>query len=229
MSNQFGPDYYAGHASALGWDASHTPDKVKLQVLRDSVVGDTILDLACGPGVYAAALADGKRRIIGMDFSRALLRSGSELTGWLPVAASGLAVPLRESSVDTTCVLSVLEHVDDAAMMREVARVTRRRLIVQVPLREPRLMAEAGVLFSHWSDRSHLRTYTEDQLRDLFAGAGWRMTSFIPAYRRDLQELYVRGLAVPEVVRNTVRALLKPFKHLGAQPAAEAFAIAEPR
>src|SRR5688572_13058530 len=100
MSTPFGPEYYAGHAGKLGWDAEHTPDSVKLKLLRESVVGDTILDLACGPGVYAAALADGTRRIIGMDFSRALLKSGRESSGWLPVAASGLDIPLRESSVD---------------------------------------------------------------------------------------------------------------------------------
>jgi hypothetical protein len=85
-----------------------------------------------------------------------------------------------------------------------------------------------GLLFSHWSDRSHLRTYTEDSLRALARGAGWRVSLYQPAYRRDLQELFVRGLQAPEFVRNAVRAALKPFRSLGTMPAAEAFAVLEP-
>lgn len=225
----FGPGYYAGRAAELGWGPEHAPDAFKLGVLREHVRGDIVLDVACGPGVYAAALARDGRRVIGLDFSRELLRAGRahHRAGWLPAAASGDRLPLRDRSVDTTCLLSVLEHVDDAALLAEASRVTRGRILIQVPLAEPALLAEAGLLFSHWSDRSHLRTYTEASLRGLITGAGWRMTGFVPAYPRDLQELFVRGLRAPEVVRNAVRAFLKPLRGRGSRPAAEAFAVAE--
>lgn len=224
---EFGPHYYAASAGRFGWDADHVPNLFKLEFLQRHVSGDVVLDLACGPGVYASSLARRGRRVIGMDFSRELLRRRAK-GDWLAAAASALAVPLRDRSVDCACLLSVLEHVDDVAMLRETIRVTRARIIIQVPLSEPSVMTDAGVLFSHWSDRSHLRTYTEASLRTLVTGAGWRMTSFVPAYHRDLQELFVRGLAAPEFVRNAVRAMLKPIRSLGARPAAEAFAIAEP-
>lgn len=227
MSDTFGPDYYAGNAERLGWDAGQAPDRFKLEFLEGALTGSLVVDLACGPGVYAAAMARSGRRVIGVDFSRELLKRGRRDT-WRPVNASALAVPLRDCSVDCTCLLSVLEHVDDAALLREAARITRERIVIQVPLSEPRLLADAGLLFSHWSDRSHLRTYTEDTLRALIAGAGWRMSSFVPAYPRDLQEVFVRGLAAPEVVRNAVRAMLKPLRSLGSRPPAEAFAIAVP-
>lgn len=226
----FGPEYYAARADELGWGAAHTPDPTKLAFLRQHAGGGVIADIACGPGVYAAALSREGRRVIGIDFSAALLRSGrASHQGWLPVAASGLRLPLREKSVDCACLLSVLEHVDDRAMLAEAARVARRRIVVQVPLSEPPVMLEAGVLFSHWSDRSHLRTYTEDMLRRLAEGCGWRLTLVEPAYRRDLQELFVRSLRAPELVRHAVRGLLKPFRRLGASPFAEAFAVMEPR
>jgi len=224
----YGPDYYARSADELGWGAGHRPDAFKLEVLRRHVVGARIADVACGPGVYAAALAGDGRQIVGVDFSAALLKQGRR-PGWLPVAASGMSLPLRDGWADTTCLLSVLEHVDDAALLREATRVTSRRLVIQVPLEEPRLLAESGLLFSHWSDRSHLRTYSRPSLEQLLSNAGWRMAEFIPAYPRDLQEAFVRGIEAPEVVRNAVRALLKPLRGLSPRPAAEAFVVAEPR
>jgi len=229
-NDDFGPAYYARRADALGWGAAHAPDPEKLAFLRAHAIGERVLDIACGPGVYAAALATAQRRVIGLDFSAALLRSGrAHHREWWPVAASGMRLPLRDKAADCACLLSVLEHVDDAALLAETVRVTRRRIIVQVPLAEPPLLEQMGLLFSHWSDRSHLRTYSEDSLRALAAQAGWRVTVYQPAYHRDLQELFVRGLRAPDVVRNALRAALKPLRPLGTMPAAEAFAVLEPR
>lgn len=225
--SEFDAAYYAAHADALGWGPAHTPDAVKLAFLDSRALPGTVLDLACGPGVYAAALARGDRRVVGVDLSRDLLRRGRK-PGWHAVAASGLALPFAQRAFDTTLLLSVLEHVDDRRMLAEAARVTRRRIVIQVPLAEPALLAESGLLFSHWSDRSHLRLYDQRSLGELVASAGWRMTEFVPAYPRDLQEAYVRGLAVPEIVRQLVRLALKPLRGRSPRPPAEAFAVAEP-
>lgn len=227
----FDANYYAAHADALGWGPSRDADAFKTAFLRDHVAGKSVLDLACGPGTYAAALAEGSRRVVGLDLSRELLRRGGAATGraWRPVAGSGLVLPFRDAAFDTTLALSVLEHTDDRRLLAEAVRVTRLRLIAQVPLAEPSLLVESGVLFSHWVDRSHLRLYTEASLRDLVDGAGWRLTAFVPAYPRDLQELFVRGLAVPESVRQAIRLLLKPLRRRAPRPCAEAFAIAERR
>ncbi|HWO90195.1 MAG TPA: methyltransferase domain-containing protein [Gemmatimonadales bacterium] len=223
---EFDARYYASEADTLGWGASHAPDEFKLGILREHVIGEPVLDLACGPCTYAAALAAGGRRVTAVDFSLDLLRSASS-AAVRRVAASGLALPFRDRSMETTLLLSVLEHVDDRALLAEATRVTGRRLIVQVPLEEPPLLREAGVLFSHWTDRSHLRLYSERSITALLAGAGWRLVAFIPAYRRDLQERFVRGLRAPEPVRNLVRLMLKPLRSRSPRPAAEAFVVAD--
>ncbi len=227
---EFDAAYYARHADALGWGPAHAPDATKTAFLERHVVGAAVLDVACGPGTYAAVLAREGRRVVGVDLSRELLRRGRRGAGsWQAAAASGFALPFRDGVFDTTLVLSVLEHVDDARLLAEAVRVTRRRVIIQVPLQEPPLLVESGVLFSHWIDRSHVRRYSEQSLRELVRAAGWRLTTVVPAYPRDLQELYVRGLAVPELVRQAVRLLLKPLGGRAPRPPAEAFAVAEPR
>lgn len=227
-SGPYGPAYYAEHAARLGWGPERAPDSEKLAFLAEHVRGRT-LDIGCGPGTYATALAAGGVRVTGVDFSRELLGAGrSRHPDFRCACTSAFALPFRDRTFDTSLLLSVLEHVDDVALLREAARVTRTRIIAQVPLSEPPLLAEAGLLFSHWSDRSHLRTYTEDALRDLVACVGWHVAGFWPAFPRDLAGLYVRALRIPGVIRTVIRAVLMPLKPFVAKPPAEGFVIAEP-
>lgn len=226
----FGPGYYATHAAALGWGAASAPDPGKTALLEAEVRGPRVLDIACGPGVYVEALARGDRRVAGADFTLGLLKEGrARYAAFTCVCASAERLPFRDRSFDTTLLLSILEHGDDLALLREAARIARERIIVQVPLAEPPFLAGAGLLFSHWSDRSHLRTYTEASLADLVARAGCRLVALSRAYPRDVTDLYVSALRVPAPVRTLMRALLKPMKRYVAAAPAEIFAIAEPR
>lgn len=226
----FGPRYYEQHAEGLGWGPGSAPDAFKLAWLEAEVRGERLLDVACGPAVYAGALARSGRQPVCVDHSRALLASGRSREPALRCAcADALRLPFKGRTFDTTMLLSVLEHVDDAALFAEAARVTRGRIIVQVPLGEPAFLAGAGLLFSHWADRSHLRTYTEDSLLALVGGAGWRITTFRPAYPRDMTELYLAALRSSRPVARVVRFLLGRIKRRVVNPPAECFVVAEPR
>jgi len=114
------------------------------------------------------------------------------------------------------------------SLLREAARVARERIIVQVPLAEPPFLARAGLLYSHWSDRSHLRTYSEASLAELVAKAGCRLVAVSPAYPRDITDLYVSALRVAAPVRTLVRALLKPLKRFVTPAPSECFVVATP-
>ena len=226
----FGPDYYAAHAERLGWGPGHEPDPFKVSLLSSLVRGSSVLDVACGPGVYAAALAGAGRRVVGVDGARALLTAARSRSGLAAATcADVLHLPFRDRAFDTTLLLSILEHVDDARLLREAARVTRQRIVAQVPLTEPGWLAEAGLLFSHWMDRSHLRTYSEGDLGRLAAAAGWRVVEFRPAYRRDITELYLAGLRASRPLRRLVRFALGRLKSRMESPPAECFVVLEPR
>jgi len=227
-AKDFGPAYYAAHAAELGWGVDSAPDPQKLAFLRAEIRGERVLDVACGSGVYAEALAGDGRRVVGVDFTAALLRAGRARGGGLIGAcASARSLPFRDRSFETTLLLSVLEHDDDRVLLREAARVARHRVILQVPLAEPAFLARAGLLFSHWSDRSHLRTYSPAALEALVTGCGLRLVRFSPVYPRDVTDLYVSALQVGPVVRTLVRAALKPLKRYVAAAPAECFAVAE--
>lgn len=229
-ADAFGPSYYAAHAAELGWGAASAPDPEKMAFLEAEVRGPRVLDIACGPGVYAKALAHGDRRVAGADFAVGLLREGrARHPGLSCVCASVQKLPFRDRSFDTALLLSILEHVDDLVLLREAARVARERIVVQVPLAEPPFLARAGLLYSHWTDRSHLRTYSEASLGELVARAGCRLVKVSPAFPRDITDLYISALRVPAPVRTMLRALLKPLKRYVSPAHAEIFAVAEPR
>ncbi len=227
-SGLYGPAYYAEHAGGLGWGPDSAPDAGKLAFLAENVRGRT-LDIGCGPGAYATALAARGVRVTGVDFSRELLGAGrSRHADFRCACASALKLPFRDRSFDTTLLLSILEHGDDVQLLREAARVTRGRLIIQVPLSEPDFLVEAGLLFSHWSDRSHLRTYTEAMLRDLVDAAGCRWVGMWPAFPRNITALYISAMRLPHILRPLMRTLLGPLGPLVRNPPAECFVLAEP-
>lgn len=229
-ANAFGPAYYAAHAAELGWGAASAPDGAKLAFLEAQVRGPRVLDVACGPGVYVEALSQGGRSVAGVDFSAGLLKAGrARFPGFTCACASAPNLPFRDRSFDSVMLLSILEHGDDLALLREAARVARERIVVQVPLAEPPFLARAGLLYSHWSDRSHLRTYTEAALATLAAAASCELVAVSPAYPRDLTDLYLSALTVSRPVRALVRRLLKPFRRYMSATPAECFAVMAPR
>ncbi|MBS3744173.1 MAG: malonyl-ACP O-methyltransferase BioC [Wenzhouxiangellaceae bacterium] len=93
----------------------------------------TIVDLGCGPGVQAKALAQrfGDARVVAMDWTMPMLRRAGTERGWLRkrferVAADANALPLAESSVDLLYSNLMLQWCDDLpAMLNGFRRVLK--------------------------------------------------------------------------------------------------------
>lgn len=224
----FGPEYYARQADVFGWGPEHAPEPWKAALLQREVRGGRVLDIGAGPATYSRLLVRHDRQVVAVDYSLPLLASGARAAAPLRACASAELLPFPSGCFDTTLLLSILEHVDDERVLREAARVTRERIIIQVPLAEPRVVAELGFLFSHWSDRSHLRVYTERMLRDLAERVGCRWVAMYPAYERSPEELYVRSLRIPDRGRRILQRLLGPLRRRLECPPAEAFVVVEP-
>jgi len=90
--------------------------------------GQKVLDLACGAGRHAAALARRGARVIGLDLSLPLLLRAARRTGVPLVRADMRRLPLRNAAFDLVVNLftsfGYFERDDQhAAVLREVARV----------------------------------------------------------------------------------------------------------
>ncbi len=95
--------------------------------------GRRVLDLGCGLGEYVRAFARRQARALGSDVAmdrlvearnRAQASATQGVEGFL--GAAGEALPFRDASMDVVVLNEVIEHVqDDAATLREIARVLR--------------------------------------------------------------------------------------------------------
>jgi SAM-dependent methyltransferase len=114
------------------YDAEFQPSPLESETWQTLVEllgeGDgTLVDIGCGTGSYAAALADLGWTVTGVDVSEDMLRRAQE-KGVETVRADATALPFADDSFDAA--VSVFTHtdVDDfAGVVREVARVVRPR------------------------------------------------------------------------------------------------------
>ncbi len=103
----------------------------------ESVIGDRVLDVACGKG-YLARRLSADRFVVGCDIA---LQTGDRALvhhGFVPCEASIERLPFRDSSFDTVVTTHTLEHVRDLhGALQELRRVARRRLVIVVPRQRP--------------------------------------------------------------------------------------------
>lgn len=87
--------------------------------------GRVVVDVGCGPGNVAAALAGRPRLLLGVDVAEASLRIARRF-GYVPILADAQNLPLRSGIADLVVLNATLHHCDDMArVLREAARLLR--------------------------------------------------------------------------------------------------------
>lgn len=130
--------YYDEYGDAW-WDGSHRglrmlANQVRARLLYFDGVdarweGVTVLDLGCGGGFMAEALARRGSRVLGIDPSISLLAAARRhaVQAGLTIryiGGTGEAIPLPDRSVERVVCVDVLEHVRDIGrVIREIRRV----------------------------------------------------------------------------------------------------------
>ncbi|HWX73815.1 MAG TPA: methyltransferase domain-containing protein [Solirubrobacteraceae bacterium] len=148
-------------------------------------VGDPprVLDLGCGEGYFAAALARGGAEVVAVDVAEAALRRARTSHPELDVrlAEPEAPLPLEDSSFDVVWAGETIEHVADTQQwLSEVRRVLRSGglILISTPdhgfLTRLRLALSARAFESHFDPLAdHLRFYTRRVLAGLLAGFGF--------------------------------------------------------
>ena len=137
--------------------------------------GSRVLDLGCGDGSFAAAIAGAGATVTMADVAREALRRARAR---VPQAEAdeldeGAPLPFAEDAFDLVWAGEVLEHVADVAgLLAEVRRVLRwgGTLVATTPW-HARLIAGTDRHFDPRAD--HLRFFSARTLREVVADAGF--------------------------------------------------------
>ncbi len=160
--------YSLENAQKFKWSSvtgSLNPERVSH--LENHLVGSTVLDAGCGGGAYVEFLSQQGLQVTGVEQHEQFLQVAKENNRVGTYVQGDLTnLPFPDQTFDCTYCFDVLEHTDDLAALRELARVTKRRLILTVP-KEDEVMHRFNLTFLHYQDKTHLRNYTEHSLKEL--------------------------------------------------------------
>lgn len=166
-----------GYAS-LG-HASDDPRFAPLVSLADPRASDRLLDVACGTGRLALALAPLVDEVVGIDLTEAMIDEARAAQGAADVrwiVGDVLPLPFDAGRFSLLVCSAAFHHMaDPAAVLAEMARVcTAAGRIAVIDLTPDPDTAEAFNRFERLRDPSHVRAMTPDALRALGPPLGLR-------------------------------------------------------
>jgi SAM-dependent methyltransferase len=155
-------DVWSERAEAFRTSATHRegPDLDLVVEWCEPGEGVRALDVATGGGHVARRLAEAGCEVVSVD----------PAPGMRPtVVAPAEHLPFADGSFDVVACRIAAHHFDDVrAAVAEMARVSRARVVVQDNVFLGERVEEAERL----RDPTHVRCYSEDEWRELFAEAG---------------------------------------------------------
>ncbi|KKR68842.1 MAG: hypothetical protein UU09_C0002G0013 [Microgenomates group bacterium GW2011_GWA2_40_6] len=196
-------------SNRLGWGPGCIISKSRLEFLRSLVSGKKIIDIGCGPGHLINYLSRLSFQVIGID------KHPYGNKNIIKTEASKL--PFPDNSFDTAFLNNVLEHNrNDSKILAEALRVAPR-VIITVPQTSPNTLKSRGVVYQHYQDRSHLRTYTTTTLRLLVNKSGGKIIKLIPIEPLPNRELFTELITGPilwrKLISRIIFYLLRPKRY----------------
>lgn len=142
--------------------------------------GDLALDVACGPGVLACAMAKRVKHVTGIDLTPAMLdqarhtQRAQNIANVTWVQGDGTALPSDDAAFDiVTCRFAFHHFSDPFAVLREMRRVCRPGARIVVADSAPAAAkADAFNAMERLRDPSHARAMPVEELTAMFRTAG---------------------------------------------------------
>ena len=191
-------DTWSNRAQAMRESPTHRegPDLDRVVELCEPAEGVTAIDVATGGGHVARRLREAGAKVVSLD----------PAPGMEPdVVSRAEHIPFAEGSFDVAVCRIAAHHFDDVALaVREMARVTRDRVVVQDNLFQSEQVEEAERLH----DPTHVRCYTEEEWRGFFEAAGLDVDELEIMRRRLPLEPWLERAETPPDDAERVRALL---------------------
>lgn len=192
-------DVWSERAAAFRDSPTHRegPDLDLVVEWSEPGTGVRALDIATGGGHVARRLREEGCTVVTLD----------PAPGMEPdVVAPAESLPFEDASFDVvTCRIAAHHFTDVRMAVAEMARVTRRLVVVEDNVFVDERVEEAERL----RDPTHVRCYSEDEWRELLAAAGLEVLQLRSFERRPNLEDWLSRVDTPsddaEVIRNLLR------------------------
>ncbi len=176
--------------------------------------GYSVLDVGCSTGSYVTYLNAHGHKAYGIDLL--VDPSWTASSKGANTVASLVNLPFVDTAVHTLLAFEVLEHVPDLDWaMSEMYRVARQNIIVSVPDCDlPEDMLRAGLIYTHWRDRTHCNFFTEESLKNLLMRHGFQVRLMTRINPVRLEFLSLRSFRVPGKLAGYLSEALRriPFR-----------------
>ncbi|MCP2163400.1 class I SAM-dependent methyltransferase [Goodfellowiella coeruleoviolacea] len=180
-------DEFAEHARDGLYNAHY--DRPACLDLLGPVAGRRVLDVACGPGLYAEELVRRGASVIGLDHSPRMVELSRQRVPAGEFRVHDLADPLDwlpDASVDLVLFALAVEYVDDrVAALRELRRVLRPDGALVLSRLHP-----TGDWLRHGGN------YFEPRIVEEVWSRGWRVRFWLMPLERTCEELHEAGFLV---------------------------------
>ncbi|MFZ0830018.1 MAG: class I SAM-dependent methyltransferase [Thermoplasmata archaeon] len=176
------------HIAPVYDETRRPPSDVELQALRELLADcRTVLDAGIGTGRFAVPLKSHHFDVVGVDLSMGMMARARAKGIDALVRADLRHLPFGDRTVDATFMAHVLQLIPEPqAVLREIARVARRVVVILLP---------------EWSERAPGGDWRKlrERYRELAAELGYPLPERGKRYRHTLEEL--SAIAPPKQVR----------------------------
>lgn len=196
--------------NGVGWMAS--PSALKIDYVKRYARGTTALDLGCGRGWYAGALADQGFKVTGIDQANRIMDTRITVLEQ-PIEPP---LPFEDGAFDTVLMFDILEHLPgESDILAEVARVCRSRLILSVPHADAGFLPRYNLTYLHYEDDTHLREYLPEGLQATIEAHRFKTLHVALEGKPTIPLVFSEFVRGGRIVRLAVRYLITALYKIG--------------
>lgn len=150
--------------------------------LRQISKGDSVLDIGCGSGLLAAALAPKAGRIVGIDISASNIDSAKKRFQLpnLELVVGDATSHHFSGRFDKLILSNVLEHIENRPALLKKITALGDTLLLRVPMitRDWLSVYKSDKGLPYKLDQTHFTEYTLEQIQSEADLGGWRIESY---------------------------------------------------
>jgi ubiquinone/menaquinone biosynthesis C-methylase UbiE len=205
--NQSKISYYKSASKKFGWGIEDRIPEYKIKEILPYISGAKVLDIGCGPGHLVNALFQKDFKAFGVDIVKEFIDFAQKNQSGIFQVASATKLPFKNKEFDTVILKSVIEHLeDDKLALKEALRVGKK-VIVIVPQTVPKNLKIRGLIYSHYQDKTHLRTYTKKSLNKLAKNCQAKIIKIVEVEKLPNQSVFFELFSAPVLLKKIVTKL----------------------